>query len=57
MLSGNVQVFGSIRDKYGDLEDDESLVNFFNEVLSLRDIIDEENKASSVRASANQREE
>ena len=57
LLSGNCQVFGSIREKYGDLEDDESLVSFFNEVLSLRDFIDEENEAYSMRESTNPREE
>ena len=42
LLSGNCQVFGSIREKYGDLKDDESLVNFFNEVLQMRDELDED---------------
>ena len=43
----NCQVFGSIREKYGDLKDDESLVNFFNEVLKMRDEIDEKEGTSS----------
>ena len=43
LLSGNCPIFGSIREKYEDLNDDESLVSFFNEVLSLRDLINEEN--------------
>ena len=52
LLSGNCQVFGSIREKYGDLKDDESLVNFFNEVLQTRDEIDEDEGSSSNESSS-----
>ena len=44
MLSGNCEVYGDIRHKYGDLGDDESLVRFFTEVLEMRDAIDEAEK-------------
>ena len=44
LLSGNCEVFGEIRGKYGDLNDDASLVSFFKEVLELRDILDEAEK-------------
>ena len=37
-------MFGDIRGKYGELNDNESLVRFFKEVLEMRDIIDEEEK-------------
>ena len=37
-------MYGDIRGKYGDLEDDESLVRFFTEVLEMRDAIDEAEK-------------
>ena len=57
LLSGNCQVFGTIREKYGDLHDDESLVSFFNEVLSRRDEIDEQAKVPSSSEMINDREE
>jgi hypothetical protein len=40
LLSGNCEVYGEIRQKYGDLKDVDSLVDFFNEVLALRDELD-----------------
>ena len=57
MLSGKCPIFGSIREKYEDLNDDESLVNFFNEVLSMRDEIDEQDEESSSSEICNDREE
>ena len=44
LLSGKCEVFGEIRGKYGDLKDNESLVNFFNEVLERRDALDDAEK-------------
>ena len=44
LLSGKCEVFGDIRGKYGELKDDESLVKFFNEVLEMRDALDEAKK-------------
>ena len=52
LLSGNCQVFGSIREKYGDLKDDESLVNFFNEVLQMRDEMDKDEGSSTNESSS-----
>ena len=49
LLSGNCEVYGEIRDKYGDLRDDESLVSFFLEVLDKRDAIDEAEKQKTSR--------
>ena len=43
-MSGKCEVFGDIRAKYGDLNDDESLVKFFNEVLDMRDALDDAKK-------------
>ena len=40
-MSGYCQVYGEIRKKYGYLDDDDTLVNFFNEVLALREKLDE----------------
>ena len=42
LLSGNCEVYGEIRQKYSNLDDDKQLVNFFNEVLARRDELDEE---------------
>ena len=40
-MSGNCEVYGEIRGKYDNLEDDENLVQFFTEVLQMRDELDE----------------
>ena len=40
-MSGNCEVYGEIQRKYDDLDDEDKLINFFNEVLSLRDELDE----------------
>ena len=47
LLSGNCRVYGEIREKYGNLEDDDELVKFFNEVLAKRDKLEEEKKTSN----------
>jgi hypothetical protein len=36
LLSGRCPVYGPIREKYGSLENDEKLVDFFSEVLAKR---------------------
>lgn len=41
LLSGNCPVYGEIWAKYDKLDDDDNLVNFFNEVLNLRDELEE----------------
>ena len=33
LISGNCEVYGEIRSKYSDLNNDQQLVDFFNEVL------------------------
>ena len=43
LLSGNCELYGSMRDKYGDLREDENLVKFFTAVLEMRDKFDENN--------------
>ena len=45
LLTGNCEIYGDIRKKYDNLDDDANLVKFFNEVLQMRDDLDEkENK-------------
>ena len=44
LMSGNCEVYGEIRGKYDNLEDDENLVQFFTEVLQMRDELDEKEK-------------
>ena len=41
LMSGNCEVYGEIRGKYDNLEDDENLVQFFTEVLQVRDELEE----------------
>ena len=40
-MSGNCEVYGEIRSAYTNLNDDEQLVRFFNEILAKREEIDE----------------
>ena len=42
LISGDCEIYGDIRRKYGDLDDDNKLVKFFNEVLARRDELEEE---------------
>ena len=44
LISGNCEVYGEIRSSYSDLNDDKQLVDFFNEVLSRRDELEEKEK-------------
>ena len=44
LMSGNCRVYGEIRRNYSDLSDDKQLVDFFNEVLSRRDELEEKEK-------------
>ena len=44
LMSGNCSVYGEIRRSYSDLNDDKQLVDFFNEVLSRRDELEEKEK-------------
>ena len=44
LLSGNCEVYGEIRAGYSNFNDDEQLVKFFNEVLDMRDKLEEEDK-------------
>ena len=41
LISGNCEVYGSLRGEYGDLSIDENLVKYFNAVLSMRDTLDD----------------
>ena len=43
LLAGGCKVYGGIRRKYGDLEDDEDLVEFFKEVLEKREELETNN--------------
>ena len=40
LTSGRCTVFGDLKERFGDLHDDENLVQFFHEVLARRDEID-----------------
>ena len=40
LMEGSCTVYGDIRGKYGDLEDDDDLVDFFNEILARREELD-----------------
>ena len=44
LLSGVCETYGEIREKYHDLNDDNQLVDFFNEVLAKRDKLEEEER-------------
>ena len=42
LTSGNCKVFGHLKERFGDLSNDENLVLFFQEVLARRDEMDKE---------------
>ena len=44
LLSGKCDVYGEIRGRYGNLDNDNELVKFFSEVLARRDKLEEEKK-------------
>ena len=44
LLDGRCEVYGDIREKYGELEDDEDLVQFFQEVLERRGELEKESR-------------
>ena len=44
LLSGNCEVYGEIRKKYGNIDDDKTMVEFFNEVLAMRDLLEDRQK-------------
>ena len=52
LLSGNCEVYGDIKAAYPNLSDDEQLVKFFNEVLAMRDKLEEEDKTSATDGSS-----
>ena len=37
LLSGSCPIYKDIRDKYGDIESDTDLVNYFNDILARRE--------------------
>ena len=45
-------MYGEIRASYSNLNDDEQLVQFFNEVLDLRDKLEEEDKTRATSSSS-----
>ena len=44
IVSGKCPVYGDLRGKFGDLNNDQNLVDFFREVLARRDELEEEEK-------------
>ena len=45
MMEGQCPVYGNIREKYEDLEkNDEDLIRLFNEILAMRDTLEEEER-------------
>jgi hypothetical protein len=43
-MSGRCSVYGDLKDNFGDLEEDNNLVNFFLAVLDRRDQFEEEGR-------------
>ena len=44
LMSGRCSVYGDLKDNFGDLEEDDNLVNFFLAVLDRRDQFEEEER-------------
>ena len=49
LLSGNCSVYGELLAKYDNLDDDDTLVKFFNEVLSMRDELEANDMWTSMK--------
>ena len=45
LLAGACMIYGGIRQKYGDLDDDEDLIDFFNKVLEKREEVENQREA------------
>ena len=48
LLSGLCSVYGDLTEKFNDLTDIENLIQFFNEVLERRDMLDKQDKQNPV---------
>ena len=44
LLSGQCEIYGPILEKYDNMDNDENLVNFFSEVLAMREKLEDEEK-------------
>ena len=44
LIEGFCPVYGIVREKYDDLENDENLIKMFNEILSMRENLEEEER-------------
>ena len=48
IVSGNCTVYSDLRSHFGDLGEDQNLVNFFRAVLDRRDALEEEDRTGSL---------
>ena len=48
LMTGSCKVYGDLNKEFGDLREDDNLVNFFKAVLDRRDILEEEERSTSV---------
>ena len=51
LLNGECQVYGQIRNKYGSLDSEDNLIEFFSEVLQERERLEEEEEEREMRGS------
>jgi hypothetical protein len=50
LRSGQCEVYGDLRAKYQDLEDDQQLVDFFNDILERREDLESEEEEARARS-------
>ena len=49
LIEGFCPVYGIVREKYDNLENDENLIKMFNEILSMRENLEEEERKEEMR--------
>ena len=48
LMNGNCPVYREIRQKYDNLDDDETLAQYFKEILEMRDKLEKEDKEDDI---------
>ena len=57
-MNGQCPVYGNIAEKYADIENnDENLIRLFNEILKMRDALEEEDKNKEKEREEKERKE
>ena len=56
-MEGFCPIYGKVREKYDDLDSDENLIQMFNEILTMRENLEEEERKEEKERQEKEREE